>query len=173
MGLPPAQGLYNPRFEHDACGLGFVATLNRVASHDVVKQALEILVNLTHRGAAGCDPCTGDGAGILLQIPHDLYSSADRGVRGFALPAPGDYAVAMCFFSQQPARRRRQEAILEAAVEHHGQRLLGWRDVPIDAVAIGPVARESMPVVRQLFIAKDDSRQQASTSFEQQLYLIR
>ena len=105
MGLPPAQGLYDPRFEHDACGLGFVATLNRTASHDVVKQALEILVNLTHRGAAGCDPCTGDGAGILLQVPHDLYSSADRGVRGFTLPAPGDYAVAMCFFSQLPARR--------------------------------------------------------------------
>src|SRR6476646_4881080 len=169
MGLPPAQGLYNPRSEHDACGLGFVATLNRVASHDVVKQALEILVNLTHRGAAGCDPCTGDGAGILLQIPHDLYSSTDRGVRGFVLPAPGDYAVAMCFFSQQPARRRRQEAILEAAVEHHGQRLLGWRDVPIDAVAIGPVARESMPVVRQLFIGKEP----ASITFEQQLYLVR
>jgi glutamate synthase (NADPH/NADH) large chain len=169
MGLPPPQGLYDPRFEHDACGLGFVATLNRVATHDVVAQALEILVNLTHRGAAGCDPCTGDGAGILLQIPHDLYTSADRGVRGFALPAPGDYAVAMCFFSQQPARRRRQEAILEAAVEHHGQRLLGWRDVPIDPVAIGPVARESMPVVRQLFIG----REQTSTTFEQQLYLIR
>ena len=169
MGLPPAQGLYDPRFEHDACGLGFVATLNRAASHDVVEQALEILVNLTHRGAAGCDPCTGDGAGILLQIPHELYSSADRGVRGFALPAPGDYAVAMCFFSQQPARRRRQEAILEAAVEHHGQRLLGWRDVPIDPVAIGPVARESMPVVRQLFIGREPT----STTFEQQLYLIR
>src|SRR4051812_24738504 len=169
MGLPAAQGLYDPRFEHDACGLGFVATLNKQASHDVVKQALEILVNLTHRGAAGCDPCTGDGAGILLQIPHDLYTSADKGVRGFTLPALGDYAVAMCFFAQNPARRRRQEAILESAVEHHGQRLLGWRDVPIDPVAIGPVARESMPVVRQLFIG----REQTSTTFEQQLYLIR
>jgi glutamate synthase (NADPH/NADH) large chain len=161
--------LYDPRFEHDACGLGFVATLNRAASHDVVAQALEILVNLTHRGAAGCDPCTGDGAGILLQIPHELYASADRGVRGFALPARGDYAVAMCFFAQEPARRRRQEAILEAAVEHHGQRLLGWRDVPIDPAAIGPVARASMPVVRQLFIG----RQPTGTTFEQQLYLIR
>ncbi|HXU67784.1 MAG TPA: glutamate synthase large subunit, partial [Polyangia bacterium] len=169
MGLPPAQGLYDPRFEHDACGLGFVATLNRTASHDVVKQALEILVNLTHRGAAGCDPYTGDGAGILLQIPHALYASADRGVKGFALPPPGEYAVAMCFFSQLPARRRRQEAILESAVEHHGQRCLGWRDVPIDPVAIGPAARESMPVVRQLFIGHEPT----STTFEQQLYLIR
>ncbi len=169
MGLPPAQGLYDPRFEHDACGLGFVATLNRVASHDVVKQALEILVNLTHRGAAGCDPYTGDGAGILLQVPHALFASADRGVRGFVLPPPGEYAVAMCFFSQQPARRRRQEAILESAVEHHGQRCLGWRDVPIDPTAIGPAARESMPVVRQLFIGREPT----STTFEQQLYLIR
>jgi glutamate synthase (NADPH/NADH) large chain len=169
MGLPAAQGLYDPRFEHDACGLGFVATLKRSATHDVVKQALEILVNLTHRGAAGCDPCTGDGAGILLQIPHELYASPDRGVRGFTLPSPGDYAVAMCFFSQSPARRRRQEAILESAVEHHGQRLLGWRDVPIDPSAIGPVARESMPMVRQLFIGREPT----SATFEQQLYLIR
>jgi glutamate synthase (NADPH/NADH) large chain len=169
MALPPKQGLYDPRFEHDACGLGFVATLERRASHDVVKQALEILVNLTHRGAAGCDPCTGDGAGILLQIPHALYASHDKGVRGFELPEPGQYAVAMCFFSPEPARRRRQEAILEAAVEHHGQRCLGWRDVPIDPSAIGPVARASMPVVRQLFIG----RQQTETTFEQQLYLIR
>src|SRR5512142_1415114 len=129
MALPPAQGLYDPRFEHDACGLGFVATLNRAPSHGVVSQALEILVNLTHRGAAGCDPCTGDGAGVLLQIPHQLYAAE---VQGFSLPRPGEYAVAMCFFAQDPARRRRQEAILEAAVMHHGQRLLGWRDVPID-----------------------------------------
>jgi len=169
MALPPAQGLYDPRFEHDACGLGFVATLERTATHAVVSQALEILINLTHRGAAGCDPCTGDGAGILLQIPHELYTSTDKGVRGFALPAPGDYAVAMCFFSQEPARRRRQEALLEAAVEHHGQRLLGWRDVPIDANAIGPIARASMPVVRQLFIG----HQPTAATFEQTLYLIR
>jgi glutamate synthase (NADPH/NADH) large chain len=170
MPLPVSQGLYDPRFEHDACGLGLVATLNRTASHAVVKQALEILCNLTHRGAAGCDPCTGDGAGILLQIPHELYASSDRGVRGFQLPLQGEYAVAMCFFAQNPARRRRQEAILESAVEHHGQRILGWRDVPIDASAIGPVARESMPVVRQLFIGYGAI---PGSTFEQQLYLIR
>src|ERR1700745_2685475 len=126
MGLPPAQGLYDPRFEHDACGLGFVATLNRVPSHDVVSQALEILANLTHRGAAGCDPCTGDGAGILLQIPDAFYRSViDRD-----LPERGDYAVAMCFLSPEPSRRRRMEAILEGAVMHHGQRVIGWRGVP-------------------------------------------
>ena len=167
-GLPRAQGLYDPRFEHDSCGLGFVATLDRAASHAVVAQALEILVNLTHRGAAGCDPCTGDGAGVLLQLPHALFASGDAGT-SFSLPAPGDYAVAMCFFSPNPGRRRRQEAILEAAVIHHGQRLLGWRDVPVDPSAIGPVARGSMPVVRQLFIGRESPEEH----FEQMLYLVR
>jgi glutamate synthase (NADPH/NADH) large chain len=176
MALPPAQGLYDPRFEHDACGIGFVATLDRTASHAVVSQALEILANLTHRGAAGCDPCTGDGAGILLQIPHAFYASPDKGVRGFTLPNPGEYAVAMCFFAPEPARRRRQEAILEAAVEHHGQELLGWRDVPVDAAAIGPMARGSMPVVRQLFIRHRPlviGGVSIQATFEQVLYLIR
>src|SRR5215831_12442677 len=138
MALPAKAGLYDPDFEHDACGLGFIATLNRRATREVVDQALQILANLTHRGAAGCDPCTGDGAGILLQLPHELYASSAHG------SAPGDYGVAMCFFSPNPARRRRQEAILEAAVLHHGQRMLGWRTVPVDVSAIGPIARETM-----------------------------
>src|SRR5687768_8643978 len=123
MATPGKQGLYDPAFEHDACGLGFVARLDRQATHEVVAQGLEILKNLTHRGAAGCDPCTGDGAGILLQLPHDLYRAS------FTLPAAGDYAVAMCFFAQHPGRRRRMESILESAVLHHGQEVLGWRDV--------------------------------------------
>src|SRR5688572_8203767 len=117
MALPGKQGLYDPDFEHDACGLGFVATLDREAKHSIVAQALEILANLTHRGAAGCDPCTGDGAGILLQIPHTLYAEECKKLH-IDLPAPGDYAVAMCFFSPEPARRRRMEAILENAVVH-------------------------------------------------------
>src|SRR5262249_22583780 len=164
MPLPPRQGLYDPRYEHDACGIGFVATLDRKASYGVIQKALEILVNLTHRGAAGCDPCTGDGAGVLLQLPHELYAAANL---GFALPPPGDYAVAMCFFAQNPARRRRQEAILEEAVLHHGQRLLGWRDVPTCASAIGPIARDTMPAVRQLFIG----RVSTGPTFEQVLYV--
>jgi glutamate synthase (NADPH/NADH) large chain len=150
MGTPGKQGLYDPAFEHDACGLGFVARLDRTATHETVAQGLTILANLTHRGAAGCDPCTGDGAGILLQIPHDLY----RASLPFKLPAQGDYAVAMCFFAQHPGRRRRQESILEAAVLHHGQDVLGWRDVPIDVSAIGPLARSSLPCIRQLFIGR-------------------
>src|SRR5689334_2316997 len=128
MPLPQRQGLYDPAFEHDACGLGFVATLRGSATHDIVAQGLEILGNLTHRGAAGCDPCTGDGAGVTLQIPHALYAD-DLAGEGVTLPPPGDYAVAMCFLSRDPARRRHHQAILESAVMHHGQRVLGWRHV--------------------------------------------
>jgi glutamate synthase (NADPH) large chain len=163
MALPPRQGLYDPAFEHDACGLGFVATLERTPTHDIVAQALEILANLTHRGAAGCDPCTGDGAGILLQIPDALFRSERP------LPPAGDYAVATCFFPTDPARRRRQEAILEAAVLHHGQRVLGWRDVPVDVAAIGPMARDSMPAIRHLFIGRTCTPE----SFERILFSIR
>src|SRR5262249_35568572 len=108
-------------------------------------------------------PCTGDGAGILLQIPHELYAS------GIRLPARGDYAVAMCFFSQNPSRRRRQEAILEAAVLHHGQRVLGWRDVPISPAALGPMARDSMPRIRQLFIG----REAPPADFERTCFMMR
>ena len=169
MPLPPRQGLYDPDFEHDACGLGFVATLRREATHQVVASALEILCNLTHRGAAGCDPYTGDGAGVLLQLPHALYEAwAQSGLRE-PLPPPGDYAVAMCFFTSDPARRRQHEAILEAAVVHHGQRVLGWRDVPVRAAALGPVARATAPRIRQLFIGR--SADQAH--FEPLLFLIR
>ena len=168
MPLPRRQGLYDPAFEHDACGLGFVATTRREATHSIVRQALEILENLTHRGAAGCDPCTGDGAGILLQIPHALYA-AEMGAKGITLPAPGDYAVATCFFAREPARRRQLEAILEAAVVHHGQKVLGWRDVPTDPRAVGPMARGSQPAIRQLFI----ERTCAVEAFERTLYTIR
>ncbi len=168
MPLPPRQGLYDPAHEHDACGLGFVATLGKVPTHGVVQQALEILTNLTHRGAAGCDPCTGDGAGVLLQIPHALYA-AEAEARGESLPAPGDYAVATCFFPEEPGKRRRYEAILEASVIHHGQRILGWREVPVDVSALGPVARASMPGIRQLFIG----RVAPPEAFERTLFTIR
>ncbi len=165
---PEAQGLYRPEFEHDACGLGLVATLTQEPSRDVVTQSLEILHNLKHRGASGSDPTTGDGAGILLQIPHALYSAACSAL-GFALPDPGDYGVAQCFLSQDPSRRRRQEALLEGAVLHHGQRLLGWRDIPVGVHALGPQARDSMPALRQLFIGRTCARE----AFERTLYLIR
>ena len=168
MSLPPRQGLYDPSFEHDACGLGFVATLKREATHAIVSQGLKILEHLTHRGAAGSDPLTGDGAGILLQLPHDLFRE-EMAAEGVTLPAPGDYAVAMCFFSANPAQCRHHQALLEAAVMHHGQTILGWRTPPVDVNALGPSARESMPSVRQLFIG----RQCAPETFEQVLCTIR
>jgi glutamate synthase (NADPH/NADH) large chain len=183
MPLPPRQGLYDPALERDACGLGFVATLDRTATHGVLKDALEILANLTHRGAAGCDPCTGDGAGVLLQLPHALFAERCAAL-GITLPPPGEYAVAMCFFAQHPGRRRAQEAILEASVLHHGQTVLGWRDVPIDVRAIGPIARDSLPTIRQLFIGQGrargggagqrDARAYGSLgAFERTLFMIR
>ncbi|HME90545.1 MAG TPA: glutamate synthase central domain-containing protein, partial [Myxococcaceae bacterium] len=168
MALPAKAGLYDPDFEHDACGLGFIATLNRRANREVVSQALQILANLTHRGAAGCDPCTGDGAGILLQLPHE-YFAAECAALGIRLPPPGDYGVANCFLSPNPARRRQQEAIVEASVLHHRQELLGWRDVPVQVSALGPLARDSMPALRQLFIG----RKVEPSAFERVLYVIR
>ena len=104
MPLPRAQGLYDPRYEHDACGLGFVAELNHQPSHDIVEKGLEILRRLAHRGAAGCDPCSGDGSGILIQIPHAFYERA-MWVRGSELPNAGDYGVAQAFLSRDPTRR--------------------------------------------------------------------
>ena len=168
MSMPPRQGLYDPSFEHDACGLGFVATLTRKPSHEIVSKGLEILANLTHRGAAGSDPLTGDGAGILMQIPHQLFAE-EMAAEGVTLPQPGDYAVAMCFFSADPAECRHHQAILEAAVMHHRQKILGWRTPPVNVEALGPSARESMPSFRQLFIGRECSKE----TFEQVLCTIR
>ncbi|MCC6645933.1 MAG: glutamate synthase large subunit [Polyangiaceae bacterium] len=169
MSLPPRQGLYDPQFERDNCGLGFVATLKKKPTHEVVTQALEILRNLTHRGAAGCDPCTGDGAGVLLEIPHAVYAEAPLERATEPLPAPGDYGVATCFLSQEPGRRRQHEAILEASVVHHGQRVLGWRDVPVAPDALGTIARDTCPTIRQLFIGRACDKE----SFERVLFMIR
>ncbi|HEX9297322.1 MAG TPA: glutamate synthase large subunit [Polyangiaceae bacterium] len=168
MPLPRRQGLYDPAFEHDACGLGFVATLSGKPSHAIVEQGLEILENLTHRGAAGCDPCTGDGAGVTLQIPHEFYAR-DLASDGIELPSPGDYGVAMCFFSGDPARCRHHQAILEGAVMHHGQRVIGWRSVPTDVSALGPIARSVQPSLWQLFIGRNCP----ADSFERMMYVIR
>ena len=168
MSMPSRQGLYDPSFEHDACGLGFVATLTRKPSHEIVSKGLEILANLTHRGAAGSDPLTGDGAGILMQIPHQLFVE-EMAAEGVTLPPAGDYAVAMCFFSADPAECRHHQAILEAAVMHHRQKILGWRTPPVNVKALGPSARESMPSFRQLFIGRECSKE----AFEQVLCTIR
>jgi glutamate synthase (NADPH/NADH) large chain len=161
-------GLYEPRHEHDACGLGFVVDLKGRASHRTVEMGLEILRRLAHRGAAGSDPNTGDGAGILVQIPHRYFERVLE-KEGKELPLAGDYGVAQCFLSREESKRQLQMKTLTDIVRYHNQKVVGWRDVPVDVRAIGPVARTSMPVMRQLFIA----RMCDSAAFERTLFMIR
>jgi glutamate synthase domain-containing protein 2/glutamate synthase domain-containing protein 1/glutamate synthase domain-containing protein 3 len=170
FGLPPKEGLYDPANEHDACGMGFVANIAGQASHAVVRRGIEVLENLNHRGAAGCDPCTGDGAGVLVQVPDAFFrKEADR--LGFGLPAAGAYAVGMVFLSPEADERAWQTAAVEEVIAGEGQRLLGWRDVPVDPTRIGDIAREAMPCIRQVFIGA--ARGLEGIAFERKLYVIR
>ncbi|HEX4436331.1 MAG TPA: glutamate synthase large subunit [Solirubrobacteraceae bacterium] len=166
---PKAVGLYDPRFEHDACGVGMVARLDNVPTHEVVSRALTALENLEHRGASGADPKTGDGAGILMQMPDELF----RGVAGFELPPAGQYGVLMCFLPTAPEARESLEALLERTVAAEGQRLLGWRDVPIDEEHTGAVAAACRPVFRQLFVGAGEAEIADQDAFERKLYVIR
>ena len=164
-------GLYDPRNEHDACGVGLVAHIKGKRSHSIVTQALEILHNLDHRGATGADPLLGDGAGILLQIPHPLIRKwADS--EGHDLPAPGEYAVAMCFMPQDEAARDFVTERLEKFIAKEGQTVIGWRDVPVTQTGLGKTVVESMPVIRQCIVARgpDCADQDA---FERKLIVIR
>jgi glutamate synthase (ferredoxin) len=160
------QGLYDPRFEHDACGIAFVASIAGERSNAIVGRGLEALVNLGHRGACGCDPETGDGAGILLQIP-DAFLRRHAGVD---LPAPDAYGVGMVFLPTDPEERWRCEAIVERCCEEEALRLLGWRDVPHDPAAVGHVSRAGMPVIRQFFVAAVGVHGEV---LERRLYVLR
>ena len=159
-----AAGLYDPRYEHDACGVGMVARLDNRATHEVVERALTALENLEHRGASGADPLTGDGAGILMQMPDELL----RSQVGFELPPRGSYGVLMCFLPTDEPARARTEALLERTVEEEGQRLLGWRDVPVRPEHTGATAALARPVIRQLFVgaAETQPTQVAATGGE-------
>ncbi len=168
-GFPRKQGLYDPRFEKDACGIGFVANIKGIRSHEIVRQGLEVLENLTHRGAQGCDPYTGDGAGILIQIPHEFFTKVCVDV-GISLPAMGEYGVGVVFLPQDRESRRQCESLVEQIIGEEGQRLLGWRDVPLTENAIGEVARRTQPWIRQIFIARDVLNEE---QFERKLYVIR
>lgn len=169
--LPPAQGLYDPENEHDACGVGFVVNIKGYRSHTVIEQALGVLKNLEHRGACGCDPLTGDGAGILLQIPHAFFA-LQLSAQNIALPPPGHYGVAMMFLPKDEAERNEYQAILEEVVAEEGQRVIAWRDVPVRSQHIGPLARSVEPVIRQLFVGRGENCSDED-SFERKLYLIR
>ena len=169
-GLPPAQGLYDPRHEHDACGIGFVASVRGEKSHDLIEKGILVLLNLTHRGACGCDPDTGDGAGVLIQVPHKFFAR-ECGRLGFALPAPGQYGVAMVFFPVERHQRLSCEGILERIVREEGLAVLGWRDTPIDGSAIGRIARASQPYIQQLFVGRGVDMDE--DAFERKLYVVR
>ncbi len=168
-GLPLVQGLYHPGNEHDGCGIGFVAHIKGQKSHDIIEKGLEVNKNLTHRGAQGCDPCTGDGAGILSQIPHEFFHrvAAETGVD---LPEAGAYGVGMVFLPQDARTRQQCEVIFEAIVREEGQHFLGWRDVPAKEDQIGDQARQTMPVIRQFFVARELLN---PMQFERKLYVIR
>jgi glutamate synthase domain-containing protein 2/glutamate synthase domain-containing protein 1/glutamate synthase domain-containing protein 3 len=162
-------GLYDPKYEHDACGVALVAKLWGEATHAVVEKGLEALANLEHRGAAGADPTTGDGAGILLQIPDAFFRGVAAGVE---LPPPGRYGVGVCFLPTDPEQRAAIEQMIEATVEAEGQRVIWWRDVPVDDRYCGNTARVSQPEIRQVLIeASPDVVDQEH--FERKLYVIR
>src|SRR6188768_1934029 len=170
MPLPPRQGLYDPRYEHDACGVGFVANIKGEASHDIVKKGVDILLNLVHRGACGCDPLTGDGAGILLQVPHAFFKREFEAADMEELPAAGRYGVGCVFLPRDRNDRRRCQQILEDKIFGTGQKLLGWRDVRVNESALGPMARKAAPIIKQVFIG---SAEEDEASFERKLFVIR
>ncbi|HWC30573.1 MAG TPA: glutamate synthase subunit alpha, partial [Dehalococcoidia bacterium] len=147
------QGLYDPRQEHDACGVGMVANIKGERSHKIIEQGIEVLINLGHRGARGADPRTGDGAGILIQMPHEFFQ---REVlqHDIELPHRGEYGVGMVFLPQEPGQRHRCETIIEQSTAEEGMTFLGWRDVPVNPDAIGVLAVQAMPRIRQFFVQR-------------------
>jgi glutamate synthase (NADPH) large chain len=169
-GLPPAQGLYDPAHEHDACGIGFVASIRGHKSHDIIRKGIQVLINLTHRGACGCDPETGDGAGVLIQIPHRFFAR-ECAQLGFELPAPGTYGVGMTFLPVEKHQRLQCEGILERLIREEGLTVLGWRDTPVDGSAIGRVARGSQPYIEQIFVGCPSGMDE--NAFERKLYVVR
>jgi glutamate synthase domain-containing protein 2/glutamate synthase domain-containing protein 1/glutamate synthase domain-containing protein 3 len=167
-----AQGLYDATRERDACGVGFVAHIKGVKSHEIVQGGLKILENLDHRGAVGADPLMGDGAGILIQIPDEYYR-AEMAAAGVELPPPGEYGVGMVFLPKEHASRLACEQELERAIRAQGQQLLGWRDVPVDReMPMSPTVRAKEPVIRQVFIGRGDDVI-VPDALERKLYVIR
>ena len=171
MGAPPKQGLYDPSREHDSCGVGFVANIKGRKSHDIVRQGLEVLVNLDHRGAVGADPLVGDGAGCLIQIPDRLLRDwAEKS--GLDLPEPGYYGVAMCFLPRDDKARALGVKQFEHFIKVEGQNLIGWRDVPTNHDGIGKAVLAEMPVIRQAIIGRGPKTKDQN-AFERKLLVIR
>jgi glutamate synthase (ferredoxin) len=169
--LPPKQGLYDPQFEHDACGVGFVVDIAGRKSNEIVRRSLQVLVNLEHRGAKGCEENTGDGAGIIIQIPHE-FLKAECSKLGFELPAAGNYGVGMVCLPRDGYTQRWCKDIIEAAVSRAGQKVLGWRDVPTNNSPIGDSAKAVEPAFKQVFVERNGYLRTLD-DFERKLYLIR
>jgi glutamate synthase (NADPH) large chain len=169
-GLPAAQGLYHPNQEHDACGIGFIASIKGHKSHEIIEKGIQILINLTHRGACGCDPETGDGAGLLIQIPHQFFAK-QAALLGFTLPPAGEYGIGMVFLPVERHQRLRVEGILERIIREEGLTVLGWRDTPIDGTAIGRVARASQPYIEQIFVGH--AKGMTTDELDRKLYVVR
>ena len=170
-GLPKKQGLYDPFFEHDACGVGFVVDIKGRKSHQILRQAIQVLENLDHRGAAGSEVNTGDGAGVLMQIPHAFFQEVSKKAR-LSLPGPGEYGVGIVFLPRNQTKRRRLEERFQQIVQSEGQVFLGWRTVPTDNASLGETAKSSEPYMRQAFIQRDASITD-DLAFERKLYVIR
>ncbi|MGH8259091.1 MAG: glutamate synthase subunit alpha, partial [Steroidobacteraceae bacterium] len=168
---PGKQGLYDPWYEHDACGVGFVVDVKGRKSHRILEQAIQVLRNLDHRGACGCEANTGDGAGVLLQMPHAFLKEVTRKAR-LALPEPGAYGTGLVFLPRSPTKRRRLEEHFEHIVQSEGQTVLGWRTVPVDNRSLGETARSCEPFFRQIFIGRGASCAD-EMAFERKLYVIR
>jgi glutamate synthase (NADPH/NADH) large chain len=171
MAVPERQGLYDPRNEHDACGVGFVADIKGRKSHDIIERGLQILVNLDHRGAVGADPLVGDGAGCLIQMPDALLRDWAES-QGLVLPDFGHYAVAMCFLPRDAAARDFAIRHIEHFIRAEGQSLVGWRDVPVDTTGLGQRVVETMPAIRQAIVAADPALPDQG-AFERKILTIR
>src|SRR3954468_7837947 len=170
-GRPAKQGLYDPWFEHDACGVGFVVDMKGRKSHQILQQGLQVLTNLDHRGASGAEVNTGDGAGVLLQMPHKFLVDACKKAR-VALPAEGQYGTGIVFMPRNPSVRRKLEEIFGQIVQSEGQTMLGWRTVPTNNASLGETAKSSEPFMRQIFIGRNPSLTD-DMAFERKLYIIR
>src|ERR1700744_3330190 len=168
---PPKQGLYDPQFEHDACGLGFVVNMKGKKSHQLVSDALKILVCLDHRGAVGAEANTGDGAGILIQVPHDFFT-AEAARLGFKLPAAGQYGVGQMFLPRDLKERDAVKKEVAKIIAAEKQTVLGWRDVPTDNSSLGKTAIAAEPFMAQVFVGRSASIKD-DEAFERKLFVIR